>query len=376
MIDCASLRGKRQSPAREPARRSGATMRDRHENVRNMSRKLAPIPEWRNVDAALFRGDIVPANRPAVLRGLIDDWPAVARARKSAESIAGYLDRFTNGAAVDVLMMAPHVRGRLFYSDDMRGFNYSRSAGTIKEVSDKLLRYSKFDNRPSLAVQSALLRDCLPGFGTENRLAMLDASIEPRIWLGSAITTPAHFDESSNVACVVSGTRRFTLFPPEQITNLYIGPLGHAPTGTPISLVSFSNPDHARFPRFAQALASALVAELSPGDALYIPPLWWHHVESLGKYNMLVNYWWKGDAAAPDPKADTALNCLLHSLLTLKRLPDEQRQAWKVIFDHYLFDAKPDSFDHIPQSVRGALGDMSPELAMQIRAFLVKQLQR
>jgi len=341
-----------------------------------MSREPSPIPEWRNVDAAMFRQQIVPQYRPAVLRGLVGHWPAVAHARKSAESIGRYLDGFGNGSSVDVLMMAPHVRGRIFYTDDLRGFNYARSKATIREVSDKLIRYAKFDKRPSLAVQSALIADCLPGFASENRLDVLNESIQPRIWLGSAITTPAHFDESNNIACVVSGTRRFTLFPPEQIANLYIGPLGHAPTGTPISLVSFANPDFARFPRFAEALAAALVAELSPGDALYIPALWWHHVESLGKYNLLVNYWWKGDAATPDVRADTALNCLLHCLLTLKRMPTEHRQAWKSIFDHYVFDAKVDAVDYIPQAVRGVLGDVSPELEAQIKAFLVKQLQR
>jgi hypothetical protein len=136
-------------------------------------------------------------------------------------------------------------------------------------------------------VQSALMADCLPGFAEQNRLTVLDETILPRIWLGSAIITPAHFDESNNIACVVSGRRRFTLFPPEQVANLYVGPLDYAPTGTPISMVAFREPDFQRFPRFRQALAAAQVAELEPGDALYIPTLWWHHVESLAKYNVL-----------------------------------------------------------------------------------------
>ena len=139
---------------------------------------------------------------------------------------------------------------------------------TIADVSDKVVRHSRFENRPALVAQSALIADCLPGFERENRLRVLDPSVQPRIWLGSAVTTPAHFDESNNVACVVAGTRRFTLFPPEQVGNLYIGPIGHAPTGTPISLVSLENPDFDRFPRFRDALSAALRAGTA-GDVLF-----------------------------------------------------------------------------------------------------------
>ena len=197
----------------------------------------------------------------------------------------------------------------------------------------------------------------------------------PRIWLGSAFTTPAHFDESSNIACVVSGRRRFTLFPPEQIANLYIGPLDFAPTGTPMSMVRLADPDFARFPRFREALAAAQVAELEPGDAIYIPGLWWHHVESLEKVNALVNYWWKGPPAA-SVQADSALDCLLLAVLRLRHLPPEQRRAWASIFDHYVFGASAESVEHIPPHVRGVLGEISPELAKQVKAFLVSQLQR
>jgi hypothetical protein len=341
----------------------------------SMSDQPGRIPEWRDVDPAMFRDEIVPRYRPAVLRGLVAQWPAVQRARTSLQSIGQYLSGFDKGSAVDAIIMPPHAAGRLFYSDDMRGFNFSRSRLSIGEVSDKLLRYSKFEKRPALVVQSALIADCLPGFSNENRLAILDESVAPRIWLGNIVTTPAHFDESNNVACVVSGTRRFTLFPPEQIGNLYIGPLGHAPTGTPISLVAMANPDFERFPRFRAALASALIAELEPGDAIYIPTLWWHHVQSLAKYNILVNYWWKGHVDKAG-SADTALNCLLHCLLTLKPLPAEQRQVWKTIFDHYVFNASAESVEHIPEYVRGVLGEISPELAKQVKAFLVTQLQR
>jgi hypothetical protein len=193
--------------------------------------------------------------------------------------------------------------------------------------------------------------------------------------MGNKAITPAHFDESSNVACVVSGRRRFTLFPPEQVANLYIGPLGYAPTGKPISLVSFREPDFARVPRFAEALAAAQVAELGPGDALYIPALWWHHVESLEKYNILVNYWWRGDPVAPTP-SDSALDCLVHSIVNLRHLAPEQRKAWGTIFGYYVFDSEQHPEAHIPPHQRGVLGKLSADYVSQVKAFLVKQLQR
>ncbi|HEX4782431.1 MAG TPA: cupin-like domain-containing protein, partial [Usitatibacter sp.] len=231
-----------------------------------------------------------------------------------------------------------------------------------------------FENGAALAVQSAPIPECLPGFAAENPMPLLDPSVAPRIWLGNGVITPAHFDESSNIACVVAGRRRFTLFPPEQIANLYIGPLGHAPTGTPISLVSFAEPDFQRFPRFREALAHAHVAELSPGDAIYIPPLWWHHVESLERVNMLVNYWWKGAAARPAPSG-SALDVLLHGILDLRAMPPEQRQAWRAVFDFYVFGDPDAASSHIPAAHRGVLGEMSPEYAKSVREFLVKKLK-
>jgi len=129
--------------------------------------------------------------------------------------------------------------------------------------------------------------------------SLLNADVAARLWLGNAISTPTHFDESSNIACVAAGERRFTLFSPEQVHNLYVGPIGHAPTGTPISLVDVDAPELARFPKFEHALAAAQSAHLGPGDAIYIPPLWWHHVASRRPVNLLVNHTGGGHPVCP-----------------------------------------------------------------------------
>jgi hypothetical protein len=331
---------------------------------------VIPIAECGDLTAQSFHAEVVPAREPMVLRGAAADWPAVAAGRESPEALAAYLDARDSGAAVDALTIPAQAHGRIFYNSDLSGFNYTRDRMSIAAVNARLLRNLRAASRPTVVAQSAPIAECLPRFRAENVLRFLDATVEPRIWLGGAAVTPAHFDESRNLACVVAGRRRFTLFPPEQVGNLYIGPLGHAPTGTPISLVDFAHPDFTRFPRFRAALDAARTAELGPGDAIYIPPLWWHHVASLERYNALVNYWWK-DPGMPDR---SALDGLLHTLLTVGAWPAEDRAAWAVIYSHFVFGDRDAAAGHIPAARRGVLGGMTPELAEQVRAFLLKKL--
>jgi len=296
--------------------------------------------EVRDVDARRFREEVIPRYEPAVLRGVVAEWPAVRAFRESPAAFCTYLAKRDSGSPVDALRMPPSAKGRVFYNDNLSGFNYTHERLKVTEVIERIVKYAGMQNPPAMAAQSALIADCLPAFAAENVLPLLAASIRPRIWLGSAAVTPAHFDESRNVACVVAGRRRFTLLPPAQVANLYIGPLDFAPTGTPLSLVDFRAPDYARFPRFRQALEHAHVAELDAGDAIYIPPLWWHHVESLERLNALVNYWWKG---APDAPADapSAFGALHASLNAFKDATPEQRAAWDALFGHFVFKREP-----------------------------------
>ena len=301
-----------------------------------MDAQPQPIREWRDVDAKTFREEIVARYEPSVLRGVVSRWPAVRAAVESPALFCTYLARRDSGKPVDTLRMPPSAKGRIFYNPALTGFNYDHEKVPLTQVIERIVKYAAMGNPPSVAAQSALLADCAPAFAQENVLALLSPAIKPRIWLGSAVVTPAHLDESSNVACVVAGRRRFTLLPPEQVANLYIGPLDLAPTGTPISLVSFREPDFARFPRVRAALANARVAELGPGDALYIPPLWWHHVESLEPLNALVNYWWMGSPDAP-ADAPSAFAALHQSVKTFEHASPEQRAAWDVLFGHFVF---------------------------------------
>jgi hypothetical protein len=315
---------------------------------------------------------IVGSERPLVIRGLVKHWPVVAAAGESEHAFASHLAALDNGTVVDALVMPPEEDGVVGYRGDAEAFNFTRHRVTVTQGLQRLLQLVQQDQPPGVALQSAPVADCLPGFLDQHAVSFLDPAIKPRVWIGNQVTTPAHLDEFHNIACVVCGARRFTLFPPEQVGNLYIGPLDFAPTGAAISMARLDRPDDPRFPRLKLALAEALVADLEPGDAIYIPPMWWHHVASLGKLNALVNYWWKheqGTGLVPN----TRLGGLLHCILLFKSLPPAERAAWRVLLDHYVF-GEGDPVEHIPEGRRGWLGtldvEQSAKLLERIRSYL------
>jgi len=334
-----------------------------------MTASLPSLPELHGVDRARFEAEVLPGDAAVILRGVAADWPAVAKGRESPQALMQYLSALDNGRPVGALMTPPEVGGRIFFDATMTGFNYAQTKAPVSQLLEQMLHNAQLEQAPAVAIQSAVIAQCLPGFKREQALALLDDTVEPRAWIGNALVTPAHFDESHNIAVCVAGRRRFTVFAPEQVANLYIGPIDHAPAGRPISVVDFANPDFERFPRFADALAHAHVADLEPGDAIYMPPLWWHHVHSLERVNMLVNYWW---GQPPSP----GLSTLIYATAALRGLPLAQRQAWRQLFEHYVFDAQRDVASHIPPERRSLLGPMNAEEQARMHKLLSERLAR
>ena len=328
-----------------------------------MNGELRPIARRRDVDPETFHNEIVLRGEPCVLEGVVGHWPVVEAARASTEAVCEYLMRHDTGVEGDAVLVPAGLAGRMFYKPDFSDFNFARRKLTVTGLLQHLARYSHFEDPPSAALQCAHITECLPAFEASNPMPLMDADVHPRLWLGNAFLTPAHIDELDNLACVVAGRRRFTLFPPEQVRNLYIGPIDFTPAGAPVSLVSLKSPDFERFPRFREALAAAQVAELEPGDALFIPAVWWHHVESFDIVNVLINYWWQQAAVAGERVSPT--KTLLHALLSLRHLPAAHRAGWAEVFSHYVFDAAP--VDHIPAERHGVL---APQPAERVEAIL------
>ncbi|GAA0734708.1 cupin-like domain-containing protein [Sphingomonas japonica] len=324
-----------------------------------------PIAERPAIAADRFASEVFDVYEPVVLRGQVAHWPAVAAAREGDRAMAEHIAAFDRGNPVEVMIGAPEIGGRFFYRDDMRGFNFHREQVPVGVLLQELLRLAGDPAPPALYAGAAAAGAHLPGWTAANAIDLPVEGATPRVWIGNATCVSTHFDTSPNLACVVAGTRRFLMFPPDQISNLHIGPIDVTMAGQPASMVDPDAPDLDRYPRFAEAMAHARVAELGPGDAIFMPALWWHHVRARGTLNVLVNYWW--DAAAQA----SPLAALAHALLAIRELPAGERDAWRGWFGHYVFDdAAPHVADHLPEFARSVLGSPSAARDDRLRAFL------
>ena len=317
------------------------------------------------------------ADEPVILRGLASRWPLVRAGDDGPRQAADYLLRFYEGAPIVGYTGAPEIGGRYFYNEDLTGLNFTTERVRLDDYLGRILAGMEDPDCPSFYIGSTDVDAYLPGLRSENDLPLDHPMFESNpplvsIWIGNRTIASAHYDMSNNLACCLIGRRRFTLFPPDQVHNLYPGPLEPTPGGQVVSMVDFAAPDFARYPRFREALENARVAELEPGDVLFYPALWWHRVEALDPFNVMINYWWNTSAAF----VDTPMNTMLHGILSLRDRPEPEKRAWREMFDYYVFGPADQAGAHLPEHARGALAPLDEWKARRLRAQLIARLNR
>ena len=319
--------------------------------------------------------ELVAAEQPALLKGLVRDWP-LARISSPQEAV-NYLKSFYRGRPVVAFIARPELKGRFSYTPDATRLDFQSERGPLDDYLARVMAHLGDANAPSIYIGSTDVDLFLPGFRAANDLVLnhsMFAASPPMVgaWIGNRTTALAHHDMSHNVACVTVGRRRFTLFPPEQIENLYPGPLEPTPGGQVVTMADIQAPDYERFPKLREALAAAQVAEMEPGDALFYPAMWWHQVEALESFNVMINYWWNTTPAYMDSPQYT----LLHALLSLRDRPEQEKRAWRAMFDYYVFGPAGKAAAHLPENARGNLAPLDEDMARRLRAQLLQRLNR
>ena len=323
---------------------------------------------------ALPLDDLLAGGEPVLLRGLVQDWSLVAAGRQSPRSAIDHLLAHYNGRPLPYSWGPPETAGRPFYDGGYTRLNTEARRGLLDQVLGEIHDHLEDERPPTHYVASVPVDSVLPGLRAANDLDFAAHGVDapPAIWIGNRTTASCHYDAPDNIACCVVGRRRFTVFPPDQIHNLYPGPLEPTPGGQAVSIVDFDAPDFERFPRFREALGNARQVELEPGDALFIPSMWWHHVQGLASFNILVNYWWN---SVPD-WVPTPMHALQHAMWTIRDRPEREKRAWREVFEYYVFGAADRAGAHLPEAARGVLGPLDEAAARRMRAWLIARLNR
>jgi hypothetical protein len=331
---------------------------------------LKPVAEEQVAPGALD-AFLREARTPFLVRGLIADWPLVKAGRDGDAAARAYLLEHRRDRAFTVNIGEPGAGDRLFYDDTM-AMNFRTGRGDLAEIFAGIEANESRRDAPTIYLSSIDVKDYFDGLHEDNHVDLGAREPIESIWIGTRTRIAAHNDFPHNLACCAVGRRRFTLFPPDQFANLYVGPLDHTPAGRPVSMVDLRQPDFDKYPRFREALASAQAAELEPGDAIFIPSMWWHHVEALEPFNVLVNYWWRDTPRFLGQPQDA----LHHALLAIRDLPPDEKELWRQMFDHYVFGDAAAAAAHLAPGTGGILDPLDAESAGRIRANLLRGLSR
>ena len=308
--------------------------------------------------------------RPAVIRQAFSDWPAVAAGRQSAASALSHIARFAAGLSAEYFTAGAALGGRYHYGAGPGGYNFGRETASIGDALGRIA--ANAESGAETAYLGSLPADAyFPGFAEENPCGLVSAGVHPRLWIGNRSTIACHYDAYDNLACVLAGRRRFTLYPPDAIGDLYVGPVDHTLSGQPVSMAAGKADAATTYPRFTAAQARALVVDLLPGDALYLPKLWWHQVEAMDNVNILANYWWDGFAAGPD----APYTAMLLSMIAIAERPAPERAAWRAYFDHYVFRSNGHPLAHLPEERHGVLGPLAQGNYGRIRTLVMRLLR-
>ena len=331
---------------------------------------MPAVREVAAADPAALDALLRSADTPFVVRGLVAQWPLVRAGLESARAARSYLLELARPVEFTV-SMGKQGDGRLFY-DDAMVMNFRMAKGRLDRIFAGFDAAEGRSDVPTVYLGSIDIGQHFAGLEAENQVDLGTRAPLASIWIGTPTRIAAHNDFPDNLACCAVGRRRFTLFPPNQFANLYLGPIDNTPAGRAVSMVDLAAPDFDRYPHFREALAHAQVAALEPGDAVFVPSLWYHQVEAFAPFNVLVNYWWR-DTPRFLGQPQNALN---HAILAIRDLPEAERAIWRAMFEHYVFSGGSEAAAHLPKGARGVLDPFDAASAGRLHAFLLRSLSR
>ena len=254
-------------------------------------RRALPIERLERPSAEYFQRNHVSKRRPVILTGVASRWPSVTR--WSPEYFRDHHGRRRvmverSRSATPSNDPLTYLRNRYYAEDELGHVIEVMLSGTQPPGAYYITYSNIFEKIPELHADIEPVHQTLamPGHLPASLKARL--SLRPGLWLGPGGTvSPVHFDRHENFNVQITGRKAWTLFSPEQSRRLYY-PALEMPSVI-FSPVDVEQPDARRFPLFERAERHE--ATLDPGEILFIPSGWWHHVRTL-ETSISLNFWW------------------------------------------------------------------------------------
>ncbi len=230
--------------------------------------RLQPVAVFDNIDPEVFKNDYYQPGIPVIIKNLAKDWPAYTKWN---------WDYFKELVGNKRVPLYNNVK-----SDAYTPINKADDYKTFGEYIDmirqgpagwRIFLFNIFDHAPELTADFTWPEHLMKGFVKKY----------PMLFTGGATSiTHMHFDiDLSHILHTqFGGRKRVLLFPFKEQYKLYRKPF------EVLSLADFSHyhlgngtPDYAQFP--ALKLAEGYDIVLEPGDTLFMPAGYWHHMEYL-----------------------------------------------------------------------------------------------
>jgi hypothetical protein len=239
-------------------------------DVRQQMADLGPrrfeVDRRKGLSRRVFLEEYYATNTPVVLEDLCEDWPA--RTLWSPE----YLAEKLGDAEVEVMT------GRHTGSGNEINLDQHRTLMAFDEYVAQVLA-TEWSNELYLVANNKLLSEKLAAplwkeFSLDRRYLKADRNKSATfLWFGPGGTvTSLHHDVLNILFHQVRGWKHFILVSPME-TPLVSNRIGVYSDVDPLA------PDLEQFPKYARA--HPLQVTVGPGDALFVPVGWWHHVTAL-----------------------------------------------------------------------------------------------
>ncbi|QDQ29334.1 cupin-like domain-containing protein [Chitinimonas arctica] len=286
---CRELDAARRSPYLAGGDRLRARLKKRNwpldiqRKLNRLDARMRQVPKRHRLDGQAFFDDFYVLNRPVVITGMLDDWPALSTwgvdyfRRRFADRQVEV--QFGRSQDANYEINQPHLRRSMPFGEYL---DLIAAGGQSNDFY--MTANNSSSNRQALA---ELWQDIggLPAYLDGQR----DSGF---LWFGPKGTrTPFHHDLTNNFMAQLAGRKRIKLVPAVELGQMYNDLHCYTP-------VDGGAIDYERFPRMRDAQILEVILE--PGEILFLPVGCWHYVEGLDVSITMsfTNFRWDNDFAS------------------------------------------------------------------------------